>query len=260
MFNSFSRKDALRRHWMVRGCRGEEGATAPITPTYPLNGNPPPALSPNTPPTNANSNENSNGSNGNSGNGNGNNSNNGNNYGSSNMSFSHPSAPPPLTTLPPRQSSDQPSQIILTPSEGATGQRGSAADSEIDSGITIDPALSGLDSSRNSNATENTESSYFDVMRKEGNGVSESATSSNFSRYATSPKDDMRHHPYRRSPLPSPSTHNGHPMGPGPDGKGMFAMPFSGHGNGMLAPIDSEDMSKEASTDSVDPASSWNRW
>lgn len=27
---TFSRKDALRRHWMVKGCRGEDGATAPI--------------------------------------------------------------------------------------------------------------------------------------------------------------------------------------------------------------------------------------
>lgn len=28
---SFSRKDALRRHWLVKGCRGEEGATAQIS-------------------------------------------------------------------------------------------------------------------------------------------------------------------------------------------------------------------------------------
>lgn len=249
---TFSRKDALRRHWMVRGCRGEEGATAPITPTYPLNGPPPPALSPPTPPNGGGNNENSASSNG--------------SYGGSNnntIGFSHPSAPPPLTSLPPRQSSDQPSQIILTPSEAAAqrGSNGEGSDN-LDSGITIDPALSGMDSAgplssaRTSNVTETTEGSYFDVMRKESNGVPDSATSSTFSRYATSPKDDMRHHPYRRSPLPSPNTH-----GIGPDGKPMFAMPFSHHNNGLLAPIDSgEDMSKEGSADSVDPAAGWNRW
>jgi hypothetical protein len=31
---SFSRKDALRRHWLVKGCRGEDGATAPISESF----------------------------------------------------------------------------------------------------------------------------------------------------------------------------------------------------------------------------------
>jgi hypothetical protein len=83
--------------------------------------------------------------------------------------------------------------------------------------------------------------------------VPDSATSSTFSRYANSPKDDMRHHPYRRSPLPSPHQ-VGHPMGP--DGKPMY-MSYSNHPN-LLAPITSEDMHKDANDDNGDPA--WNRW
>ncbi|TXT03828.1 hypothetical protein VHUM_04349 [Vanrija humicola] len=250
---TFSRKDALRRHWMVRGCRGEEGATAPITPTFPLNG-PPPALSPSTPPNN--------GSSGDSAASNSTSTSNG--YGSNTMSFSHPSAPPPLTSLPARQSSDK-SQIILTPNEVASQQRFNSnvklESSESTSGglsesVVIDPALSGMDSSRGS-ATSLTEGdSYFDgVSRKDSIGaVPDSATSSTFSRYAASPKDDLRHHPYRRSALPSPSTHSVQPSGLGPDGKPIFSMPFSQgpHGHSLLAPIESDDH-KDGSND-------WPRW
>ncbi|KAL1405408.1 hypothetical protein Q8F55_009039 [Vanrija albida] len=251
---TFSRKDALRRHWMVRGCRGEEGATAPITPTFPLNG-PPPALSPSTPPNGSSGDSASSTSNGN-----------GNSYGSNTMSFSHPSAPPPLTSLPPRQSSDK-SQILLTPNEVASQQRFNSSvklDSSSDSAsgglgesVVIDPALSGMDSSRGSANSLTEGDSYFDgVSRKDSIGaVPDSATSSTFSRYAASPKDDLRHHPYRRSALPSPSTHPVQASSIGPDGKPMFSMPFSQgpHGHSLLAPIESDDHKDGGNND-------WPRW
>jgi hypothetical protein len=197
---TFSRKDALRRHWMVRGCRGEEGATAPITPSYPLNN--PPALSPSSPPTSAKGEKDVKPDN--------------NSY-SNPMSFAHPQAPPPLTSLPTRQSSDPASQIILTPVDPA----GRSGPNSGDDSAVIDPALSSLDSGR-PNSTNDT-GDYFDVMRNKD--LPDSANSS-FSRFASSPKD-VRHHPYSR-PLPSP--HGG---------------PLGYTATHLLPPIAGDDMNKD---------------
>lgn len=224
---TFSRKDALRRHWMVRGCRGEEGATAPITPSFPPNG-PPPALSPPSPQTNSTGNSSSEGPS--------------KGYGANTLSFNHPGAPPPLSSLPPRQSSDQPSQIILTPND-VNGKH--AMDMKLKMDVVIDPALS--------SAANTPDGTYFDVMRKD---VPDSAASSTFSsRYAASPKDDMRHHPYRRA-LPSPSTLS-HTAA---DGKPVFAMPFQHNTHSMMVPTD-EDISKNSSTSgSPEAGAAWPRW
>lgn len=245
----FSRKDALRRHWMVRGCRGEEGATAPITPAYPLN-NPPPALSPSTPPANSDKSAPAGAKPAPSS----------SLYGSNTMSFSHPSAPPPLTSLPPRQSSDQPSQIILTPNDMAAQQRSASDSSNNGESVVIDPALS-MESGAfggSASAGPDGDKSYFELMRKQnsmGGAVPDSAVSSTFSRYGASPKDETapaRHHPYRRTgpPLPSPSMHS--PLAQ------SFAHQQQSNPN-LLAPINSSSMSKQSSADSADPQ--WSqRW
>lgn len=165
---------------MVRGCRGEEGATAPINPTYNLNG-PPPELSPGPDGGSNNSSTPSTG--------------NGPKlaYGAGMPGFNHPSAPPPLTSLPPRQSSDP--QILLTPND--------VKDSANSNGMDRNP--------------ETPSSAYFDPTRKDTGGIPDSATSSTFSRYGASPKDEPRHHPYRRT-LPSPAALAAPPM----DGRGLF--------------------------------------
>ncbi|BEI91914.1 uncharacterized protein CcaverHIS019_0407340 [Cutaneotrichosporon cavernicola] len=218
---TFSRKDALRRHWMVRGCRGEEGATAPITPTYNLNG-PPPELSPG---PDGGSNHSSTPSTGN-----------GPKlaYGSSMPGFNHPSAPPPLTSLPPRQSSDP--QILLTPND----LKDSANSTSLD---------------RN---PETPSSAYFDGSRKDVMGIPDSATSSTFSRYGVSPKDEPRHHPYRRA-LPSPAAHTA----PGMDGRSlfdnrpMFPMTYQPNTSHHIVASD-DDLSKDNSSNGS-PENAWTR-
>lgn len=232
--NSFSRKDALRRHWMVRGCRGEDGATAPITPSFNPNGPPPPELSPGPENGSNSSSTPSNTSGLSSGTKLG--------YGSNTMSFNHPSAPPPLSSLPPRQSSDQPSHILLTPNEmGKDGGKMS------------------LDSSGMDRNPETPSTGYFEVARKDSMGIPDSATSSTFSRYANSPKDDMRHHPYRRA-LPSPSALSAPPIDGKPlfDNKPFFPMGYPGGGPHSLLTPNDDDMSKDNSSNGS-PENTWGR-
>lgn len=274
----FSRKDALRRHWLVKGCRGEDGATAPISqspschrssdgmltrtaPMYPINSQPP-ALSPPTPPEQISPiNTPSQG------------------FPSSNhMSYSHPSAPPPLTTLPPRQPSDN-SQIIVTPNDIPQQQmtRSSAGEVSvtIDEALVIDPALAntGPASARTSHSSGDGVNGYFEgVVGIKGDGTAllekTPSNGSPYSRYPPpSPQNGAHHHPYRR-PLLSPGKGHASPTSLGPDGKPMFAMPFSGHSyqhDGMLAPpiengVKMEKSSSQAS-EGGDPAS-WQpqRW
>lgn len=213
---------------MVRGCRGEDGATAPITPSFNPNGPPPPELSPG-PENGSNTSStpsNASASSGKLG------------YGASTMSFNHPSAPPPLTSLPPRQSSDQPSHIILTPNE-----------------MGKDSGKMSLDGGMDRNPETPSTAGYF---AKDSMGIPDSATSSTFSRYAASPKDEMRHHPYRRA-LPSPSALSAPPI----DGKSLFdnkpffPMSYQSAGHSLLTPND-DDMSKENSSNGS-PENSWAR-
>lgn len=247
---------------MVRGCRGDEGATAPITPSFPLN-NPPPALSPSSPPANSDSKSTAGGAKSTT-------QSSSSLYGSSALSFSHPSAPPPLTSLPPRQSSDQPSQIILTPNDMAAQQRSNSDSSNTGESVVIDPALSmegsAFNGSNGAAGPDSTDSKgYFELMRKQngmGGAVPDSAASSTFSRYGVSPKDEARHHPYRRAgPLPSPSTHS--PLAQ------SFAHQQAAHQQAahqqaaaanLLAPINSTAMSKQSSADSGEPQWSSQRW
>lgn len=222
---------------MVRGCRGEDGATAPITPSFNPNGPPPPELSPGP----------ENGSNSSSTPTNGSGPSSGPKlaYGANTMSFSHPSAPPPLTSLPPRQSSDQPSHILLTPNE--MGKHGGE-----------DTGKMTLDSSGIDRNPETPSTGYFDAARKDM-GIPDSATSSTFSRYANSPKDDMRHHPYRRA-LPSPSALSAPPIEGKPlfEHKPFFPMTYASSGpHSLLAPND-DDLSKDNSSNGS-PENNWAR-
>ncbi|WWD17473.1 hypothetical protein CI109_101914 [Kwoniella shandongensis] len=276
---TFSRKDALRRHWLVKGCRGEEGATAPITPMYPINSQPP-ALSPPTPPTNVSPTESQH-----------------NGFGSGSSSFSHPSAPPPLHSLPSRQQSDQ-SQLIVTPDEMAAQQQQMARTSIGDNGMA--PALdeplvldstmgaAGGASRGSAGSMEDGSGSYFDGVvgiKQDGTALIDSpqGSASPYARFPTSPSNGVHHHPYRRpmaipSPgrqQPSPTTtgsYQGHrnysPSSLGADSKPIFAMPFTPNGSqytvqqheGLLAPPleTATKMEKQGSADG--PPDTWQRW
>jgi hypothetical protein len=259
---SFSRKDALRRHWLVKGCRGEDGATDLIVPLFPINDSRPPALSPPSPSQNSP-------------------------IEASDPSRSYGQAPPPapLHTLPTRHSTDN--QIIVTPDEHAAqgGVRSEPMIASLDEPMTLDnPALNPHGSHRSSAGSMHGES-YFDVGMKQDNGMVEQtpgATNSPYTRYPHSPASAPA---YRRegavdSPrrvLASPTapymqqsrsySPSGMltPQGAGPDGRPVFAMPFAPNGyvaqDGLLGPpIDgAPKMERNASHDSVDPGT-WQRW
>ena len=285
----FSRKDALRRHWLVKGCRGEDGATAPISqsdlysqinilsltlstpaPMFPLNeSRQTPGLSPPTPPSHFSPTE-----------------------GNYIPSFSHPSAPPPLTTLPARQASDNNSQILVTPSEIAVQQQmARRIMPPLDEPLVIDPNLASTGSHTSSNGSE----SYFEGvvgLKQDGtalidhNIADHNLASSPYARYPSSPSTNLHHHPYRRPPtLASPHKGNGQNSSPtmhynpshrsfspsnlATDGKPIFAMPFSLQNNGGYAlqqqdgllapPMDqSIKMDKQSSSDS--DQTTWQRW
>ncbi|WVR07222.1 hypothetical protein IAU60_004263 [Kwoniella sp. DSM 27419] len=269
---TFSRKDALRRHWLVKGCRGEEGATAPITPMYPI-GSQPPALSPPTPPTNISPNTNS------------------PTTTVPSSSFSHPSAPPPLSSLPPRNSSEN-SQIIVTPND--VTQQHQMARSMSDVGVTgpgleeplvLDPTM-GNAQRGSAGSLGDGQGGYFEGvvgMKQDGTAVLDGTqeNSSPFTRFPASPSNP-HHHPYRRpSAIPSPNKaqHSAIAMQPtksrqfgagtlGADGKPIFAMPFAPTGqtythqqqDGMLAPPlePGTKMEKQASSDGM--PETWQRW
>ncbi|KAK6910306.1 hypothetical protein L486_00031 [Kwoniella mangroviensis CBS 10435] len=266
---TFSRKDALRRHWLVKGCRGEEGATAPITPMYPINSQPP-ALSPPTPehpsisPTDhvtsvvtlpATS------------------------------SFSHPSAPPNLSSLPPRDSSE-PSQIIVTPDEIGQQQQQQMARVVSDMGVPqslAEPLVIDTSLGRTNSSMGETPDGYFEGvvgLKQDGSAMldNSSGNSSPFTRFPSSPSNATHHHPYRRpSAMPSPGQRtNQSPIGGrtfapgslGADGKPVFAMPFTPSGqsyslqqtDGLLAPPleTGAKMEKTLSADAM--PESWQRW
>ncbi|WRT66175.1 uncharacterized protein IL334_003128 [Kwoniella shivajii] len=266
---TFSRKDALRRHWLVKGCRGEEGATAPITPMYPINSQSQvPALSPPTPehanisPMNHSPNTGL----------------------PSTMSFSHPSAPPALSTLPPRDSSET-SQIIVTPDEIAQQQQMSRSISDmgvppaLDEPLVIDPSFG--QNGRNADAS----GGYFEGVvgiKNDGTAMIDNGSeqSSPYNRFPNSPSNPNHHHPYRRpSAMPSPGRQMSSPTVPignrsfapgtlGADGKPVFAMPFTPTGqtynlqqhDGLLAPPleTGQKMEKTMSADGM--PESWQRW
>jgi hypothetical protein len=171
---------------------------------------------------------------------------------SNHMSYSHPSAPPPLTSLPPRQTSDQ-SQIIVTPSDVGQQLPGSSVvevgGAPLDEPLVIDPALAnaGPTSARTSHSSGDN-SSYFDGvvgLKQDGTALIERSGSngSPYSRYPPqSPQTSVHHHPYRRPNLPSPGKSQSSPTSLAPDGKPVFAMPFNPSSHpyqqheGLLAP------------------------
>ncbi|CAD6574121.1 MAG: hypothetical protein TREMPRED_001011 [Tremellales sp. Tagirdzhanova-0007] len=262
---TFSRKDALRRHWLVKGCRGEDGATATITPMFPLSETRhTPGLSPPTPPDHFSPTE--------------------GNYISS---FSHPSAPPPLTTLPARQLSDNSSQILVTPEEIAVQQQmAGRIVPPLEEPLVVDPNLAKNGTLSSSHDSEG----YFEGvvgLKQDGTAlIDHNLASSPYARYPSSPSANLHHHPYRRPPtLASPHKGNGQNSSPtihynpshrsfspsnlAPDGKPIFAMPFALQTNGgyalqqqagLLAPPleQSVKMDKQASSDS--DQTTWQRW
>lgn len=253
--SSFSRKDALRRHWLVKGCRGEDGATAPIVPMFPINLARPPAHSPPTPPHNVSPVEHS-------------------------FSHSGPASgpPPPLHTLPPRQSTD--SQIIVTPDEIAA-QNGVRHDPMIVSQdhepIMMDPQMSHPGSHRSSAGSLG--EGYFEGVagiKQDGTAAMMDTPGNNspYSKYPVSPSSVPQ---FRRENQPSPTTsyvpkqaRSYSPSHLGSDGKPVFAMPFAptqpGYAyhqqqDGLLGPppMEAQQMEKQNSADSVDRAT-WQRW
>lgn len=206
-------------------------------------------------------------------------------------SFSHPSAPPSLATLPARQASDNNSQILVTPNEIAARHQmartmGPGAGPPLEETLVLDPVLTSSGSQRNSSGSDG----YFEGvvgLKQDGTALIEkNVGSSPYARYPNSPSTNLHPHPYRRpSTLTSPNrgmsqqhsspTLQYHPaqrsFSPSNlanDGKPVFAMPFppqnGGYGlqqqDGMLAPpIDmGTKMEKQGSADG-DPTT-WQRW
>lgn len=242
---------------------------------FPLNASQTPSLSPPTPPTNVSPNEGGGG------------------YPSS--SFSHPSAPPPLSALPARHSSENTNQIIVTPNEIAAHQQmAQNVSPPLEEPLVIDPMLSAIDSQREGDESDG----YFEGvvgLKQDGTALIDknmSATSP-YPRWPNSPSNsnNLHHHPYRRpSTMTSPNRVNGNGQNSSPtmqfnpsmmnrtysnngngraaDGKPVFAMPFTPqlnggyalqHQDGMLAPpLESVKMEKQASADG-DPVN-WQRW
>ena len=257
----FSRKDALRRHWLVKGCRGEDGATAPIVPLFPINISRPPALSPPSPSQNSP-------------------------LEASDPSRSYGQAPPPapLHTLPTRHSQD--SQIIVTPDElAAQGNvRSEPMIASLDEPMSLDGSGMNPNGSQRGSASSMHGESYFDVGVKEHGMVDQTpgALNSPYTRYPHSPASAPT---YRRDgALDSPRRVLASPTAPymqqsrsyspsgmvqsqsqGADGRPVFAMPFAPNGyvaqDGLLGPpIDGgAKMERNASHDSAD-AGTWQRW
>lgn len=231
---------------------------------FPINSNPPPpGLSPPTPPTDSPSEDvPSQGFNGQS------------------LSFSHPSAPPPLSSLPPRQSSDQ-SQLIVTPNDAVPSQqqaplhRSSAGDLSVhDEPLVIDPTLSNGPSARNSHSSESTPTGgYFEGvvgLKQDGTAMvdRQHSNGSPYSRYIPPPVQSHHPHPYRRGPGGPGAP--GAPLSPAKatDGKPVFAMPFApqqgypASHDGMLAPLGDHapKMEKQGSHPADGESQSWQRW
>lgn len=245
----------------MKGCRGEDGATAPIVPMFPVTLSRPPALSPPTPPhTNISPIEHS-------------------------YHSAHATGPPaPLHTLPARHSTDN--QIIVTPDELAAqnGHRHEPMIASLDhEPIMMAPSMSHPGSHRSS-AGSNGEG-YFEGVApvKQDGSVTIMETPGNnspYSKYPVSPNSapqfrrdgqlnspsGMRHSPttaYMSNPSRaySPSTL-------GPEGKPVFAMPFAPvhqgytyqhQQDGLLGPpMEAPMMEKQNSSDS--DRGTWQRW
>ncbi|RXK40835.1 hypothetical protein M231_01894 [Tremella mesenterica] len=236
---TFSRKDALRRHWLVKGCRGDEGATAPINPIYPMS-NPPAASSPSPP--------------------------NHEPFTSSALSFSHPSAPPSLNTLPSRQASDQ-SQILVTPSD-VNSHRDLLTPMD-------DPVVIISGSGRESESSE-LGTGYFDGvvgLKNDGTALMERSSSGTITQKNPPYSRSNRHHPYRRPSQQQGSSPNKRqsPTSLGPDGKPVFAIPFSpaqqNQYDGMIvnqgqgqAQGDGAQMERQGSGGTEGDHTTWQRW
>ena len=176
------------------------------------------------------------------------------------LSFSHPAAPPPLSTLPPRQHNESTTSLLVTPHEIPPASA---------------PAIISLDEAQPivQRTSQSSNESYFEAAQNmPGGSMMEKSRSSGshaspYSRYPATANQ------YRQSPGRNDSV-----SGPGPyqrvvsstmsvDSKPVFATPFNGpyESNGMLAPDGSIGMEKQlsqmsaASADGETPA--WQpRW
>jgi hypothetical protein len=209
-------------------------------PLFPINAQPP-ALSPPSPPGNSSPTEQT-------------------PFTTGPLSFSHPSAPPPLSTLPPRQHNESTTSLLVTPHEIPPASA---------------PAIISLDEAQpiTQRTSQSSTGSYFEAAQNQNMGPrasmmeksqSSGSHASPYSRYPASANQ------YRQSPgsiesgtyqrvLSSTMSVDG--------GKPVFAAPFNGQyeSGGMLAPGASIGMEKQlsqmsaASADGETPA--WQpRW
>ena len=178
---------------------------------------------------------------------------------SQHLSYNHPGAPPPLSSLPHRQHADASSQIIVTPNDPGQQQQQMARAVGVDSlddRSMIDPSLGSMN-----------EDGYFEgVVGLKNDGTAMINSSQDYARFNASSPHSLHHHPYRRTPGLTPGqSAAGYPSRPyqpsglGTDGKPVFAMPFA-PSNGLLAPpMDVGQMDKGEGPDGSDPAT-WQRW
>lgn len=222
-------------------------------PLYPLNSQPP-ALSPPTPPYQTTSPTEGNGP-----------------FSAGGLSFSHPSAPPPLGSLPPRQHNESTTTLLVTPNDVTSGHNIVSLDEPID----IHSAHRASDSSNESYF----EAAQSSVMMEKSRSSGSHHASPYTSRYPSGAGPAM--HPYRRpspqrtqteSPTYAAQQHGQRMVSAqmNGDGKPVFAATFNGHyeqNNGMLAPDSGVKMEKQLSQMSQmshmsgeDDSQTWQRW
>lgn len=177
------------------------------------------------------------------------------------LSFSHPSAPPPLSSLPPRQHNESTTSLLVTPNDIAPASA---------------PAIISLDEPQQIHPSQRTSQSstesYFEAAQNMGPGASmmEKSRSSGshaspYSRYPATAN------PYRQSPSRNDGGSYQRVVSStmGVDGKPVFATAFNSQydSNGMLAPDGSIGMEKQlsqmstASADGESAAPAWQpRW
>jgi hypothetical protein len=154
------------------------------------------------------------------------------------MSFSHPAAPPPLGSLPPRHS-ESTTSLLVTPVDVAPAS--APAIISLDEAQPIHPM--GVSQRTSQSSTE----SYFEAAQ--GATMMEKSRSSGslaspYSRYPPTAN------PYRQSPSRNDTGPYQRVVSTNGDGKPVFAPPFNGSyesNNGMLAPDGSVGMEKQLS-------------
>lgn len=163
-------------------------------------------------------------------------------YPSSTQGFNHPSAPPPLSSLPSRQPSAQ-SLVIITPNDPNTQQLerhvGVAPPLDEPHGVN---SMTSVDMRSGQGSASSSGDGYFDGvvgLKSDGTAVLEKSQESPIYPTTAHPSHPHFHHPYRRtSNFTSPHQQSSptvphHPQARpytpstlGGDGKPVFAMPF----------------------------------